>query len=74
LEPLDRECALASHWVAVFDSISVFAAATTLAEDVKNIWKFIPTPCCVLLILVPVCVYQYYRRNPKEAGKWTSGG
>jgi len=27
----------------VLDSISVFAASTTLAEDLKTIWKLIPT-------------------------------
>ena len=62
-EPIDLKLAVASDCVAVFDSISVFAASTTLTEDLKTIWKMIPTSCCALLILVPIFTYLNNRRT-----------
>ena len=47
--------------------IQIFATPTTpmemLIAYVKLMWAFTPWPCCGLLILVPIAIYQSNRRN-----------
>ena len=66
LEPLDGELAVASHWVAVFDSISVLAASKIdegLDLWFSTLWEYTSTPCCALIILVAVWAYLSNRRT-----------